>query len=103
MNLDDMADEDEEKVCLVCPFVSATHVTQDSPSDASDAGSQAPEEDYDAESDNDYEGNYFDNGENDNDDLGDGGIGGDEGGGGLSLSFPHSRRAEIRLFPGDYD
>ncbi|KAJ7078080.1 DNA-directed RNA polymerase III, subunit Rpc31 [Mycena epipterygia] len=70
MNIDDMADEDEEK---------------ETPSDASDAGSQAPESDYDVdeEYDNDYAENYFDNGENDdNDDLGGGGGGGDEGGGG---------------------
>ncbi|KAJ7691773.1 DNA-directed RNA polymerase III, subunit Rpc31 [Mycena rosella] len=70
MNIDEMADDDEEK---------------DAPSDApSDAGSQAPESDYDVdeEYDNDYAENYFDNGENDdNDDLG-GGGGGDEGGGG---------------------
>lgn len=38
-------------------------------------------EDYDEEDDNDYEANYFDNGEEDNDDLGDGG-GGDDGGDG---------------------
>ncbi|KAJ7171616.1 DNA-directed RNA polymerase III, subunit Rpc31 [Mycena crocata] len=69
MNLDEMAEEDEEKT----------------PSDASDAGSQVPESDYDVdeEYDNDYAENYFDNGENDdNDDLGGGGGGGDEGGGG---------------------
>jgi len=36
-------------------------------------------EDYDEEDDNDYEANYFDNGEEENDDLGDGG-GGDDGG-----------------------
>ncbi|KAF7360484.1 DNA-directed RNA polymerase III subunit [Mycena venus] len=71
MNIDEMGDEDEEK---------------ETPSDASDAGSQAPESDYDVdeEYDNDYAENYFDNGENDdNDDLGGGGGGGaDEGGGG---------------------
>jgi len=40
-------------------------------------------EDYDEENeDNDYELNYFDNGEEDNDDLGDGGMGGDDDGGG---------------------
>ncbi|KAF8190427.1 DNA-directed RNA polymerase III, subunit Rpc31 [Mycena galopus ATCC 62051] len=70
MNIDEMNDEDEEK---------------ENPSEASDAGSQAPESDYDVdeEYDNDYAENYFDNGENDdNDDLGGGGGGGDEGGGG---------------------
>ncbi|KAJ7240491.1 DNA-directed RNA polymerase III, subunit Rpc31 [Mycena rebaudengoi] len=70
MNIEDMAEEDEDK----------------EPSDASDAGSQAPESDYDVdeEYDNDYAENYFDNGENDDmDDLGGGGGGGgDEGGGG---------------------
>ncbi|KAJ7634680.1 DNA-directed RNA polymerase III, subunit Rpc31 [Roridomyces roridus] len=68
MNIDDLGEDDEEK----------------EPSDASDAGSDAPESDYDVdeEYDNDYADNYFDNGEgDDNDDLG-GGGGGDEGGGG---------------------
>ncbi|KAJ7869144.1 DNA-directed RNA polymerase III, subunit Rpc31 [Mycena olivaceomarginata] len=52
MNIDEMNDEDEEK---------------ETPSDASAAGSQAPESDYDVdeEYDNDYAENYFDNGEND--------------------------------------
>jgi hypothetical protein len=53
-------------------------------SEASEAGSQAMEEDYDVdeEYDNDYAENYFDNGEGDDlDDLG-GGGGGDQSGGG---------------------
>ncbi|KAJ7461810.1 hypothetical protein B0H11DRAFT_2241626 [Mycena galericulata] len=43
------------------------HPAQETPSDASDAGSQVPESDYDVdeEYDNDYAQDYFDNGEND--------------------------------------
>ncbi|KAJ7437695.1 hypothetical protein FB451DRAFT_171583 [Mycena latifolia] len=66
MNIDEMADDDDE----------AGHALR-----RSDTGSQAPESDYDVdeEYDNDYADNYFDNGENDdNDDLG--GAGPDEGG-----------------------
>lgn len=50
-------------------------------------------EDYEEEADdNDYEMNYFDNGEDENDDLGDGGGDPDGGGGGDGeyLSF-HNR------------
>ncbi|KAJ7598815.1 DNA-directed RNA polymerase III, subunit Rpc31 [Mycena floridula] len=71
MNLDEMADEDEEK--------------DPDAEGGSDVGSQGPASDYDVdeEYDNDYAGNYFENGEGDDmDDLGDGGGGGDEGGGG---------------------
>jgi hypothetical protein len=58
-------------------------------SEASEAGSQAVEEDYDVdeEYDNDYADNYFDNGEGDDlDDLG-GAGGGDPAGGGELGSF----------------
>jgi len=58
-------------------------------SEASEAGSQAAEEDYDVEEeyDNDYADDYFDNGEGDDpDDLG-GGGGGDPSGGGALVSF----------------
>jgi hypothetical protein len=61
-------------------------------SEASEAGSQAAEEDYDVEEeyDNDYADDYFDNGEGDDlDDLGVGG-GGDPSGGGALVSFIHS-------------
>jgi hypothetical protein len=59
-------------------------------SEASEAGSQVAEEDYDVdeEYDNDYADNYFDNGEGDDlDDLGGGGGGGDPSGGGELGSF----------------
>jgi DNA-directed RNA polymerase III subunit RPC7 len=111
MNIDEMNDEDEEKVCFhpsSCSY-SCPEFIQETPSDASAAGSQAPESDYDVdeEYDNDYAENYFDNGENDdNDDLGGGGGGGDEGGGGLScsLSLPAFKKVPNRLvFSGDYD
>lgn len=58
-------------------------VSQDK-SEASEAGSQAAEEDYDVEEeyDNDYADDYFDNGEGDDlDDLGGGGAGDPSGGG----------------------
>ena len=58
-------------------------------SEASEAGSQAAEEDYDVEEeyDNDYADDYFDNGEGDDlDDLGGGGAG-DPSGGGALVSF----------------
>lgn len=64
-----------------------TLVSQDK-SEASDAGSQVVDEDYDVdeEYDNDYADNYFDNGEGDEfDDLG--GGGGDPSGGGTSVPF----------------
>lgn len=65
----------------------------DHASENGEEGSQAPddeevqEEDYDQEDDefgnNDYEGNYFNDGDDDNDeDLGDGGVGRDGGGDG---------------------
>ncbi len=74
-------------------------------SEASDAGSQAVEEDYDVdeEYDNDYADNYFDNGEGDDfDDLG--GGGGDPSGGGTSDSFVGFQSTEWGSFAGfDYD
>lgn len=60
-------------------------VSQDK-SEATEAGSQAAEEDYDVdeEYDNDYAEDYFDNGEGDDlDDLGGGGGGDPSGGGAL--------------------
>ncbi|KAK7681411.1 hypothetical protein QCA50_015503 [Cerrena zonata] len=70
INLDDLEDDGADK--------------EDGEEDRSEIGSQADEEDYDAEEDygdNDYAENYFDPGEDDdNDALGAGG--GDEGGGG---------------------
>ncbi|KAI9465726.1 DNA-directed RNA polymerase III, subunit Rpc31 [Lactarius psammicola] len=69
INLDDLEENAEEEV---------------DKSEASDAGSQVAEEDYDVdeEYDNDYADNYFDNGEGDDfDDLG--GGGGDPSGGGF--------------------
>ncbi|KAF9078823.1 DNA-directed RNA polymerase III, subunit Rpc31 [Rhodocollybia butyracea] len=68
LNLDEMLEDDEGNK---------------SGEEGSDAGGSLGEPDYDTEEeyDNDYAGNYFDNGEGENfDDLGDGG-GGDEGGG----------------------
>lgn len=68
INLDDLEDNAEEEV---------------DKSEASDAGSQVAEEDYDVdeEYDNDYADNYFDNGEGDDfDDLG-GGVGDPSGAG----------------------
>lgn len=71
INLDDLEDDGADK--------------EDGEEDRSEIGSQADEEDYDAEEDygdNDYAENYFDPGEDDdNDALGAGG--GDEGGGAL--------------------
>ena len=86
VNLDDFKDDAEEEVChtftLPLPVVTAS---QDK-SEASEAGSQAAEEDYDVEEeyDNDYADDYFDNGEGDDlDDLGGGGTGDQSGGGAL--------------------
>lgn len=86
LNLDDVVDDAEDKVCL-CLFPTLlfllTFSQEKSDDERSDVGSQAAESDYDVdeEYDNDYAENYFDNGEgDDNDDLG-GGGGGDEGGG----------------------
>ena len=66
-------------VRYICPIFGRAHACiQDedkSGEERSDAGSGVEEEDYDVdeEDDNDYAGNYFDNGENDDDDgLGDG-------------------------------
>ncbi|KAI0338024.1 hypothetical protein BDW22DRAFT_1338753 [Trametopsis cervina] len=69
LNLDDLVEDTEDK--------------ETSDIEKSDVGSQPADSDYDVdeEYDNDYAENYFDNGENDdNDDLG--GGAGDEGGGG---------------------
>ena len=74
INLDEIEDDAGDK--------------EDADEDRSEIGSQADEEDYDAEEDygdNDYAENYFDPGEEDNDDAL-GGGGGDEGGGGTSSS-----------------
>ncbi len=95
INLDDLEDNaEEELVCLLTSPLHRPHLLtlavfwpQDK-SEASDAGSQVAEEDYDVdeEYDNDYADNYFDNGEGDDfDDLG--GGGGDPSGGGESGSF----------------
>jgi DNA-directed RNA polymerase III subunit RPC7 len=93
VNLDDLEDDAEEEVChtFMLPLRVLTLilflfflVSQDK-SEATDAGSQAAEEDYDVdeEYDNDYADDYFDNGEGDDlDDLGGGGGGGDPSGGG---------------------
>ncbi|TFK93346.1 hypothetical protein K466DRAFT_572570 [Polyporus arcularius HHB13444] len=73
VNLDEMVEDAEEQ--------------EKSGDERSEAGSQQVDEDYDVdeEYDNDYAENYFDNGENDdNDDLG-GGGGADEGGVGYDL------------------
>ncbi|KAJ7439844.1 DNA-directed RNA polymerase III, subunit Rpc31 [Mycena latifolia] len=93
MNIDEMADDDDEAGCVPSPSIPVrpAHAAQATPSDASDTGSQAPESDYDVdeEYDNDYADNYFDNGENDdNDDLG--GAGPDEGGSGSSFLLPQA-------------
>ena len=61
-------------VRYICRIFGRAHVCiQDedkSGEERSDAGSGVEEEDYDVdeEDDNDYAGNYFDNGENDDDD-----------------------------------
>jgi len=89
VDLDDFKDDAEEEVRR--PFMLPLRVvtlinffTSQDKSEASEAGSQAAEEDYDVEEeyDNDYADDYFDNGEGDDlDDLG-GGGGGDPAGGG---------------------
>jgi hypothetical protein len=66
--------------------------------EGSDNGSQLEEEDYDVdeEFDNDYAGDYFDNGEGDDmDDLGDGGGGGGDMGKGPSHFTIPDRRSDI--------
>lgn len=97
VNLDDFKDDAEEEVChtfmlplrvVTCRYFLFFFASQDK-SVASEAGSQAAEEDYDVEEeyDNDYADDYFDNGEGDDlDDLG-GGVGGDPSGGGALVSF----------------
>lgn len=86
VNLDDFKDDAEEEVCHTFMLhVLAVTPSQDK-SEASEAGSQAAEEDYDVEEeyDNDYADDYFDNGEGDDlDDLGGGGAGDPSGGGAL--------------------
>jgi DNA-directed RNA polymerase III subunit RPC7 len=100
VNLDDLEDDAEEEVChtFMLPLRVLTLILflfflalQDK-SEATDAGSQAAEEDYDVdeEYDNDYADDYFDNGEGDDlDDLGGGGGGGGggdpAGGGGFGV------------------
>ena len=94
INLDDLEENaEEEVVCSLQSLRRSLPLTVDilapqDKSEASDAGSQVVEEDYDVdeEYDNDYADNYFDNGEGDDvDDLG--GGGGDPSGGGTSGSF----------------
>jgi DNA-directed RNA polymerase III subunit RPC7 len=73
----------KRRSAILSPSFASTLILLQEKSDASDAGSQAAEEDYDVdeEYDNDYADNYFDNGEGDDlDDLG--GGGGDATGGG---------------------
>ena len=97
VNLDDFKDDAEEEVChifilplrVVTRVYSLSFLTSQDKSEASEAGSQAAEEDYDVEEeyDNDYADDYFDNGEGDDlDDLGGGGAG-DPSGGGALVSF----------------
>jgi DNA-directed RNA polymerase III subunit RPC7 len=90
VNLDDFKDDAEEEVCHTFMLhVRVVTASQDK-SEASEAGSQAAEEDYDVEEeyDNDYADDYFDNGEGDDlEDLGGGGVGGDPSGGGALVSF----------------
>lgn len=97
VNLDDFKDDAEEEVChtLMLPLRVVTWIyflsflASQNKSEASEAGSQAAEEDYDVEEeyDNDYADDYFDNGEGDDvDDLGGGGAG-DPSGGGALVSF----------------
>jgi DNA-directed RNA polymerase III subunit RPC7 len=89
VNLDDIKDDAEEEVCHTFMLhVRVVTASQDK-SEASEAGSQAAEEDYDVEEeyDNDYADDYFDNGEGDDlEDLGGGGAG-DPSGGGALVSF----------------
>ena len=98
VDLDALEDDAEEEVCCTFTFplgpfdfnaVILLFFALQKKSEASEAGSQAAEEDYDVdeEYDNDYADNYFDNGEGDDlDDLGGGGGGDPSGGGELGSS-----------------
>ena len=88
VNLEDFKDDAEEEVCHTLMLSLRVVTASQDKSEASEAGSQAAEEDYDVEEeyDNDYADDYFDNGEGDDlDDLG--GGGGDPSGGGELVSF----------------
>lgn len=86
VNLDDFKDDAEEEVCHNFMLHMRLVTASQDKSEASEAGSQAAEEDYDVEEeyDNDYADDYFDNGEGDDlEDLGGGGAGDPSGGGEL--------------------